>query len=77
MSKFKLDDSIIILEKTPDVLKTLLSDLPESWISANEGGDSWSAFDIVGHLVHGEKTDWILRAKIILEHGQRNAFYAV
>ncbi|CAN5727958.1 hypothetical protein BH20ACI4_BH20ACI4_06830 [soil metagenome] len=74
MSKFKLDDSIKILDKTPDVLKTLLSNLPESWIKTNEGGDSWSAFDIVGHLVHGEKTDWISRAEIILEHGKAKPF---
>lgn len=74
MSKFKLDDSIKILEKTPDVLKTLLSGLPESWIRQTEGGDSWSAFDIVGHLAHGEKTDWISRAKIILEHGKEKPF---
>lgn len=74
MSKFNLDDSIKILEKTPDVLKTLLSGLPDSWIRTNEGGDSWSAFDIVGHLAHGEKTDWITRAKTILEHGTEKPF---
>jgi hypothetical protein len=74
MSKFKLDDSVKILEKTPDVLKTLLGGLPESWIKANEGGDSWSAFDIVGHLAHGEKTDWITRAKTILENGTEKPF---
>lgn len=74
MSKFKLDDTIQILEKTPDVIKALLSDLPESWTSANEGGESWSAFDIVGHLAHGEKTDWIQRAKLILEYGKEKSF---
>lgn len=74
MSKFNLDDSIKILGKTPDVLKSLLSDLPESWTRQNEGGDSWSTFDIAGHLVHGEKTDWILRARTILEHGREKPF---
>lgn len=74
MSKFDLEDSIKILERMPDVLRTLLSGLPESWIRTNEGGDSWSAFDIVGHLAHGEKTDWITRAKTILEHGKEKPF---
>lgn len=74
MSKFNLNDAIKILEKTPGVLKTLLSDLPESWITANEGENTWSAFDIVGHLAHGEKTDWIARAKIILENGKDKPF---
>jgi hypothetical protein len=52
----------------------LLRDLPESWVLANEGTDTWSAFDILGHLIHGEETDWVPRAKIILEHGESRAF---
>jgi len=72
--KFNLDDAVRILENTPAALRTLLSGLPDGWISENEGGESWSPFDIVGHLIHGEKTDWIPRAKIILEHGEARTF---
>lgn len=74
MSNFNLDHSIRILEKSPSVLMTLLGDLPENWITRNDGNESWSAFDIVGHLIHGEKTDWIPRAKIILESGKDRIF---
>jgi hypothetical protein len=64
--EFDLEKSIEILERTPSVLKLLLSGLHNDWIINNEGGDSWSPFDIVGHLIHGEKTDWVVRTKIIL-----------
>ena len=74
MSKFNLDDSIKILEKTPNVLQAFLSGLPESWISQKETEDAWSAYDIVGHLAHGEKTDWLVRARIILEKGTSQTF---
>ena len=63
---FDLDQSIEILERTPRVFNELLHGLSSGWYLANEGPDTWSAFDIVGHLIHGEKTDWIPRAKIIL-----------
>ena len=72
--EFNLEDGVRILENTPATLRTLLSGLPGGWISENEGGESWSPFDIVGHLIHGEKTDWIPRAKIILEHGEARTF---
>ena len=52
----------------------MLRDLPDAWISNNEGPDSWSPFDVVGHLIHGEETDWIPRARIILEEGEARAF---
>ena len=72
--EFSLDDAVRILSRTPAVLDAWLRDLPEPWILADEGGESWSAFDIVGHLIHGERTDWIARARIILEHGESGSF---
>jgi hypothetical protein len=64
--KFQVDEGIQILSKTPSVLTLLLEDLPDTWVMTNEGDQTWSPYDIVGHLIHGEKTDWIPRAKIIL-----------
>ena len=63
---FTLEKSIEILSRTPNVLNAMLSDIPSDWYSKNEGGDTWSPYDIVGHLVHGERADWIPRLKIIL-----------
>ena len=63
---FDLDDTVAMLERTPGVLRAWFSGLPEPWVRANEGPDTWSAFDIVGHLIDGEETDWIPRARIIL-----------
>lgn len=71
---FDLDRATDILSRTPRVIRELLSDLPENLIRANEGGDTWSPFDVVGHLIHGEKTDWIPRAKIILGDGEDRTF---
>lgn len=53
---------------------SLLRDLPEPWLVQNEGPDTWSPYDIIGHLIHGEETDWIPRAKIILQHGEQRPF---
>lgn len=64
--KFDLNKSIEILSSTPSVLEALLQNLSDDWLLANEGPDTWSAFDIVGHLVHGEQTDWMERTNIIL-----------
>ncbi|MEM9556858.1 MAG: DinB family protein [Acidobacteriota bacterium] len=74
MRAFDLQETTQILETTPAVLRAWLSDLPEAWIKADEGGDSWSPFVIVGHLVHGEQTDWIPRMQRILEHGPSKPF---
>jgi hypothetical protein len=74
MNSFNLKEAIEILERTPDVLTSLLSGLSDGWIYNTEGGESWSPFDIVGHLIHGEKNDWILRAKIILDYGEEKPF---
>ena len=72
--KFSLNKSIQILERTPVVLETLLINISDDWIFANEGSDSWSVFDIVGHLLHGEKTDWIQRMDNILSDSTDKTF---
>lgn len=72
--QYDLEKSIEILERTPTVLRTLLAGISQDWTSNNEGPDTWSPFDILGHLIHGEKTDWITRTKIILEYGSAKAF---
>ena len=74
MIQFQLDQAINILKRTPKVLSCLLDDLPEEWIHNNEGDDSWSPFDILGHFIHGEKTDWIPRAQLILSDKEDKAF---
>ena len=63
-----------ILRRTPSTLNLLLQDLPEAWLMKNEGPETWSPYDVVGHLIHGEETDWIPRARIIVEHGESRAF---
>jgi hypothetical protein len=72
--KLELEHVTEILRRTPSTLNALLRDLPEPWAVHNEGAETWSPYDIVGHLVHGEETDWIPRAKIILEHGETRPF---
>jgi hypothetical protein len=71
---FVMADAIDVLARTPTALDAMLRGLPPAWITAHEGGDTWSPFDIVGHLIHGERTDWLPRVKIILEHGDARAF---
>jgi DinB superfamily len=72
--EFKLEHATEILRRTPKTLNSLLHHLSEPWLFQNEGPETWSPFDIVGHLIHGEETDWIPRAKIVLEHGEERAF---
>ena len=72
--KFNLDETIEVLSRTPGVLKVLLNDLSHNWVHNNEGSETWSPYDVVGHLIHGEKTDWITRAKIILDYGESRPF---
>jgi hypothetical protein len=69
-----LQNTIALLARTPAALDALLRDLPELWTSRNEGAKTWSAYDIVGHLIHGERTDWMPRARIILQFGETRAF---
>ena len=71
--KFDLQKSIDMLSRTPAVLETLLKEVSEEWTSANEGANTWSPFDVLGHLIQGEETDWIPRAKIILS-GSKEPF---
>lgn len=71
-----LDDSIQILERTPRVLSVLLSQLSVRWAREPMDGERWNAYDVVGHLIHGEKTDWVPRMKIVLEHGEAHEFPA-
>jgi hypothetical protein len=72
--EFTLEASVPILRRTPAVLRAWLLDLPEPWIRGNEGANTWSPFDVVGHLIHGERTDWIPRVEHLLEHGESVAF---
>lgn len=74
MSQHNLQNTIALLERTPKVLDALLRDLPQEWTHRNEGEGTWSAYDIVGHLIHGEKTDWIPRTQRLLEFGQSKPF---
>lgn len=69
-----LDHTIALLTRTPSTLNTLLRDLPETLTTHNEGDNSWTVFDVVGHLIHAERTDWIPRAKTILQFGESQPF---
>jgi hypothetical protein len=69
-----LEESLAILTRTPATLDSLLRDLPEAWTSADEGPGTWSPYVVIGHLIHGERTDWIPRLLIILEHGDSRPF---
>jgi DinB family protein len=69
-----LQQTIALLAHTPVALNAFLRDLPDNWTQCNEGGKSWTAFGVIGHLIHGERTDWIPRAKMILEYGESRAF---
>ena len=71
---FSLQNSLEILERTPDVLIMMLENISADWTSKNEGGETWSVYDIVGHLIEGEKTDWIPRMEIILSDKPEKAF---
>ena len=69
-----LNEATAVLARTPATLDAMLRGLPDGWIQAHEGGETWSPFDVIGHLIHGEQTDWVPRAKIILEHGESRPF---
>lgn len=72
--EFDLDRGIEVLERTPAALRAMLEGLNPEWIDADEGPETWSPYVIVGHLIHGERTDWIARAKIILAQGADRKF---
>jgi hypothetical protein len=72
--EYRLDQAKEILRRTPATLNALLSDLPNDWVLANEGPETFSPYDVIGHLIEGEENDWIPRARIILEHGEARPF---
>ncbi len=72
--EYQIDDAVEILRRTPATLTALLHGLPEPWTKSAAGPDTWSAYDVVGHLLHGEETDWIARARIILKEGEAHPF---
>lgn len=69
-----LSQTISLLARTPSSLNSLLRDLPDAWVLRGEGEGTWSAFDVIGHLIHGERADWIPRLKIILQFGEGQTF---
>ena len=71
---FQYEQAVEMLRRTPATLAALLRGLPEAWTRSTEGTDTWSAYDVVGHLLHADETDWIVRARIILEHGESRPF---
>src|SRR6476659_2853385 len=74
MMQYDITKSLEILERTPSVLNALLSGIDDEWIMNNEGPDTFRPYDVVGHLLHGEKTDWTARIKRILDHGTSKSF---
>lgn len=71
---FDLSAGIAVLERTPRALRALLDGLPLVWTNATEGPETWSPYIVIGHLIHGERTDWIPRAQIILAQGPQRRF---
>ncbi len=74
LTESSLSEASVVLARTPATLNALLRGLPDRWVLCNEGTDTWSPFDIVGHLVFVERTDWMPRVGIILEHGSARPF---
>lgn len=72
--EFDLSNGLSVLERTPSVLRTLLVGLPDVWTQHNEGPDTWSPREVVGHLIEGERSDWIPRARIVIAQGRSTAF---
>jgi len=72
--EFRFDDALPVLRRTPGVLRALLLELPAGWTDATEGPGTWSPFDVVGHLIHGERTDWVPRIEHVLRHGDTVPF---
>jgi len=74
MTLHNLKHTISLLTRTPAALDALLRGLPDTWTFRNEGANTWSAFDVLGHLIHGERTDWMPRARMILQFGASQTF---
>ena len=75
LTEFNLSEAIAVLTRTPACVNALLRWLPNLWVHSNEGKETWSAFDIVGHLIVGERTDWMPRVRLILEQGEARPFH--
>ena len=73
-TEHNLENTLALLARTPGTLDALLRDLPEAWTRTDEGEHTWNAFEIVAHLIHGERTDWMPRARIILQSGETRTF---
>jgi DinB superfamily len=69
-----LENTSALLSRTPATLDALLRGLPDTWVQRNEGGDTWPVIDVVGHLIYGDRSDWLTRAKIILQSGESRTF---
>jgi DinB family protein len=69
-----LDHTVALLARTPAALDALLSELPESWTLRNEGENTWNVFEIIGHLVHSERSDWIQRVRMVMQFGEARTF---
>jgi hypothetical protein len=74
VTEFNITEAVAVLTRTPATLNALLRGLPGPWVQSNEGKDTWSAFDIMGHLVFAERSDWMPRVRILLEHGETRPF---
>jgi hypothetical protein len=74
MMAHDFEQTTSLLTRTPAALDAILRDLPETWTLRNEGENTWSAFDIVGHLIHAERTDWMPRIRMVLEFGESQTF---
>jgi hypothetical protein len=74
MTQHQLPDTISLLTRTPAALHALLRDLPDAWTLRNEGDGTWTVFDVVGHLIHGEQTDWMPRTRLLMQYGETRAF---
>ncbi|MDT7831454.1 DinB family protein [Flavobacteriaceae bacterium S356] len=72
MANFSIDKALEILEQTPKTLTSFLQNLSDEWIFSNEGDETWSPFDVIGHLIHGEKTDWIQRLNKVLSENDKH-----
>ena len=73
-ARFQFAEALPVLQRTPSALRALLLGLPEPWVVANEGDGTWTPFDVVGHLIHAERADWIPRVEHILQHGDAVPF---
>jgi hypothetical protein len=72
--EFRFEDALPVLQQTPHTLRAMLTELPAPWVSSTEGPGTWSPFDVVGHLIQGDRTDWITRVEHILRHGDAVPF---